>query len=134
MYNFSNFFNSHSRHRYSNGWLKQWSDFSKLFNNEFFLYDFFQSLVIAGLGDLTRPASQISMNQSATLCGANLIWSRYSLIIIPKNWSLFAVCMFTSLTQFIQLARAYNYSLSSEENEKQKIEPLIEAADATTKN
>jgi len=68
------------------------------------------SLVIAGLGDLSRPASQLSIPQSASLLATGLIWSRYSLVIIPKNYSLFSVNVFVALTSAIQLTRAYNYA------------------------
>lgn len=37
------------------------------------------------------------------------IWSRYSLVITPKNWSLFGVNMFVAATGFSQLARIWNY-------------------------
>ncbi|XP_017086692.1 mitochondrial pyruvate carrier 2 [Drosophila eugracilis] len=50
------------------------------------------TLVLAGLSDtLNRPASNISLNQSATLAVTGLIWSRYSVVIKPKNYSLLAV-------------------------------------------
>lgn len=35
-----------------------------------------------------------------------IIWSRYSLVIIPKNYSLFSVNLFVALTQSIQVMRA----------------------------
>lgn len=69
-----------------------------------------QGLVIAGLGDLSRPANQLSIGQSASLFATGCIWSRYSLVIIPKNWGLFSVNVFVALTQLIQLTRAYQYS------------------------
>lgn len=75
-----------------------------------FFVNFFQSLVIAGLGDLSRPANQLSLGQSGSLLATGLIWSRYSLVIIPKNYSLFSVNVFVALTQIIQLYRAYDYS------------------------
>ncbi|KAB0364368.1 hypothetical protein FD754_008524, partial [Muntiacus muntjak] len=40
-------------------------------------------LVCAELADMARPAEKL-----------RFIWSRYSLVIIPKNWSLFAVNFF----------------------------------------
>lgn len=78
----------------------------------FFYFLFFttQSLVIAGLGDLSRPANQLSVGQSASLFATGVIWSRYSLVIIPKNYSLFSVNVFVALTQLIQLCRAYNHA------------------------
>uniref|UniRef100_A0A0B6ZXK9 Mitochondrial pyruvate carrier n=1 Tax=Arion vulgaris TaxID=1028688 RepID=A0A0B6ZXK9_9EUPU len=63
------------------------------------------TLVIAGLGDMARPAENLSARQSTALCVTGFIWSRYSLIIIPKNYSLFAVNFFVGLTGTTQLAR-----------------------------
>ncbi|EEZ99084.2 mitochondrial pyruvate carrier 2 [Tribolium castaneum] len=66
-------------------------------------------LVIAGIGDLARPAETLSVPQSAALAATGVIWSRYSLVIIPKNWSLFSVNVFVGLTQIVQLYRAIDY-------------------------
>ena len=35
------------------------------------------------------------------------IWARYSLVIIPKNYNLFAVNVFVGLTGFYQLYRIW---------------------------
>lgn len=64
------------------------------------------------MGDLSRPANQLSIGQSASLFATGCIWSRYSLVIIPKNWGLFSVNVFVALTQLIQLSRAYQYSVA----------------------
>ncbi|CAH0389733.1 unnamed protein product [Bemisia tabaci] len=69
-------------------------------------------LVIAGIGDLTRPADKLSVSQSGALAATGLIWSRYSLVIIPKNWSLFSVNVFVAATSLYQLSRAINYQRS----------------------
>ncbi|KAH8354115.1 hypothetical protein KR084_000122 [Drosophila pseudotakahashii] len=82
------------------------------------------SLVIAGLSDLTRPADMISPNGCLALGATNLIWTRYSLVIIPKNYSLFAVNLFVSLTQLFQLGRAYNYRWEQSKLEKAGEEKL----------
>ncbi|XP_028982159.1 mitochondrial pyruvate carrier 4-like [Diachasma alloeum] len=66
-------------------------------------------LVIAGLGDLSRPASKISLSQSAALGATGLIWTRYSLAITPKNYSLFSVNLFVAFTALYQVARAIKY-------------------------
>ncbi|KAH8326683.1 hypothetical protein KR067_011932, partial [Drosophila pandora] len=86
------------------------------------------SLVIAGLSDLTRPADKISPNGCLALGATNLIWTRYALVIIPKNYSLFAVNLFVSLTQLFQLGRAYNYKWEQSKLEKAKEQPSIEAS------
>ncbi|XP_031638518.1 mitochondrial pyruvate carrier 2-like [Contarinia nasturtii] len=89
------------------------------------------SLVIAGLSDLSRPANQLSIGQSGSLLATGIIWSRYSLVIIPKNYGLFSVNVFVALTQIIQLARAYNYSV---EEAKAKAQEEASAAVTTTTN
>lgn len=71
-------------------------------------------LVIAGIGDLTRPADKLSISQSSALAATGLIWSRYSLVIIPKNWSLFSVNVFVAGTSIYQLSRAYLYQKEQE--------------------
>uniref|UniRef100_A0A182K9I0 Mitochondrial pyruvate carrier n=1 Tax=Anopheles christyi TaxID=43041 RepID=A0A182K9I0_9DIPT len=67
-------------------------------------------LVVAGLSDLRRPADQLSISQSASLAATGIIWSRYSLVIIPKNWGLFSVNVFVAGTQVLQLYRAWDHS------------------------
>uniref|UniRef100_UPI00398E5F1F mitochondrial pyruvate carrier 2b n=1 Tax=Pristiophorus japonicus TaxID=55135 RepID=UPI00398E5F1F len=73
------------------------------------------SLVTAGIADLARPADKLSPAQSGVLCATGLIWSRYSLVIIPKNWSLFAVNFFLGCAGSIQLLRItkYHYDLKA---------------------
>ncbi|VEN35114.1 unnamed protein product [Callosobruchus maculatus] len=63
-------------------------------------------LVIAGIADLQRPADKISVSQCGALLATGVIWSRYSLVIIPKNYSLFSVNVFVALTQCYQMYRA----------------------------
>ncbi|XP_068221631.1 mitochondrial pyruvate carrier 2-like isoform X2 [Palaemon carinicauda] len=69
-------------------------------------------LVIAGLGDLKRPAEKLSVTQSGALAATGIIWSRYSLVIIPKNWGLFSVNLFVAFTGLYQLSRIYRYEQS----------------------
>lgn len=67
---------------------------------------FYKGLVIASIGDLTRPAEKLSISQSSALAATGVIWARYSLVIIPKNWSLFSVNVFVGATNIYQLSRA----------------------------
>lgn len=71
-------------------------------------------LVLAGLGDLTRPADKISIPQSASLAATGVIWSRYSLVIIPKNYNLCTVNFFVGLTGFYHLFRALKYKYDTQ--------------------
>lgn len=69
--------------------------------------------MIAGLADLNRPVDRISLAQSSSLTATGVIWSRYSLVITPKNWSLFSVNVFVALTSGYQVFRVANHKLSS---------------------
>jgi len=62
---------------------------------------------LAGIGDMARPAEKLSKNQTISLFVTGTIWSRYSLVIKPKNYSLFAVNAFLGLVGLIQLTRIY---------------------------
>ncbi|KAG4078292.1 hypothetical protein HA402_013002 [Bradysia odoriphaga] len=77
-------------------------------------------LVIAGLGDLSRPAETLSISQSASLFATGLIWSRYSLVIIPKNYGLFSVNLFVAGIQFVQLLRAYRHAQANKTETKKE--------------
>jgi uncharacterized membrane protein len=76
-----------------------------------FLFFVIQSLVIAGLGDLQRPAEKISVPQSGALTATGIIWARYSLVIIPKNYALFSVNVFVGLTGMYSLQRGIRYQM-----------------------
>lgn len=65
--------------------------------------------MIAGLADITRPAEKLSVTQSTALAATGMIWSRYSLVIIPKNYNLFSVNMFVAATGLYQLYRIFKY-------------------------
>lgn len=71
--------------------------------------------MIAGLNDLRRPADQLSIGQCGSLAATGVIWSRYSLVIIPKNYGLFSVNVFVALTQIAQLYRAFTFQKKVEE-------------------
>ncbi|XP_017770857.1 PREDICTED: mitochondrial pyruvate carrier 2-like [Nicrophorus vespilloides] len=73
-------------------------------------------LVIAGISDLQRPADKISVSQTTALAATGIIWSRYSLVITPKNYSLFSVNLFVGMTQLYQLFRAIRHQRSLKAN------------------
>jgi hypothetical protein len=75
--------------------------------------------VLAGLKDIQRPADQLSVSQSASLAATGIIWSRYSLVIIPKNYGLFSVNVFVAMIQCYQLYRAWSFQKSLESKTKE---------------
>lgn len=66
-------------------------------------------LVIAGLKDLARPAEFISAEQCVAIGITGFIYSRFSMVIIPKNYTLLSVNVFVAATQSIQLFRLLKY-------------------------
>ncbi|KAI8890121.1 UPF0041-domain-containing protein [Backusella circina FSU 941] len=80
------------------------------------------SLVIAGIGDMQRPAEKLSLTQNLSLMLTGLIWSRYSMVITPKNYSLFAVNCFVFGTSVIQMGRIMKYRTSDEFKQQQALE------------
>ncbi|KAI8886993.1 UPF0041-domain-containing protein [Backusella circina FSU 941] len=72
------------------------------------------ALVIAGIGDMKRPADKLSLTQYESLMLTGLIWSRYSMVIIPKNYPLLAVNIFVFGTSAIQMGRILKYRMSDE--------------------
>lgn len=43
------------------------------------------SIVLAGISDFYRPAESLSLTQNAALTATGLIWTRWCLIIKPRN-------------------------------------------------
>ncbi|KAF9194979.1 hypothetical protein BGZ51_005943 [Haplosporangium sp. Z 767] len=76
------------------------------------------ALVVAGVGDLSRPAENLSLSQNVALAATGLIWSRYSLVIIPKNYSLFTVNVFVAATGLTQIYRIFDYRQGLKKTEK----------------
>uniref|UniRef100_A0A3Q3IXH8 Mitochondrial pyruvate carrier n=1 Tax=Monopterus albus TaxID=43700 RepID=A0A3Q3IXH8_MONAL len=66
-------------------------------------------LFVVVLRKRPRPAEKLSTSQSAVLTATGLVWSRYSLVIIPKNWNLFAVNFFLGCAGSSQLYRIWRF-------------------------
>lgn len=73
-----------------------------------------QGLVIASVKDMNRPPDKISPAQVGSLGLTGVIWARYSLVIIPKNWLSFSVNCFVALSNFYQLYRVYSHQQSTQ--------------------
>lgn len=41
------------------------------------------------------------------MLATGLIWTRYSTVIIPKNWTLFTVNLFVASTGAVQIGRIF---------------------------
>lgn len=60
---------------------------------------------LANVADLQRPPEKVSLPQQCAITATGLIWSRYSLVITPKNYNLLAVNVFMAVTGIWQLTR-----------------------------
>ena len=64
----------------------------------------------SNLMDYDRPVENISTSQQLALAATGFIWSRYSLVIYPVNYSLFVVNFALACTATFQLARKFGLS------------------------
>ncbi|KAL4977949.1 hypothetical protein BDW66DRAFT_131392 [Aspergillus desertorum] len=67
------------------------------------------ALVIAGISDFQRPAEKLSLTQNGALMATGAIWTRWCLIITPKNYLLAAVNFFLGCVGVVQVTRIFNY-------------------------
>ncbi|GAB2277754.1 Mitochondrial pyruvate carrier 4 [Dionaea muscipula] len=63
---------------------------------------------IANAADFFKPPEKISYPQQLTVACTGLIWSRYSLVITPRNLNLFSVNLAMAGTGLYQLGRKLN--------------------------
>ncbi|PRT55764.1 Mitochondrial pyruvate carrier 3 [Wickerhamiella sorbophila] len=70
------------------------------------------SLVIAGAKDLNRPVEKVSGTQQIALTATGLIWTRWCMIIKPRNYLLASVNFFLGCVAGFQLIRVYNWNRS----------------------
>ncbi|KAJ4005149.1 hypothetical protein NW766_011296 [Fusarium irregulare] len=73
------------------------------------------ALVLAGISDFARPAEKLSFTQNLALTCTGIIWTRWCLIIKPKNYLLAAVNFFLGMVGVVQVSRILKY-----ESEKKK--------------
>jgi len=84
-------------------------------------------VVLAGIGDLQRPAEKISIPQTAALACTGLIWSRNCVVIIPKNYALMVVNIFVAVTGFYQVGRGLKYQRDLKKQKESDHHPSEEA-------
>ncbi|KAK9446742.1 uncharacterized protein V1518DRAFT_423413 [Limtongia smithiae] len=68
------------------------------------------ALVFAGISDLNRPVETLSGTQQLALFATGAIWTRWCLIIKPKNYLLASVNFFLGAVAGAQLGRVFLYN------------------------
>ncbi|KAJ6014438.1 mitochondrial pyruvate carrier 2 [Penicillium herquei] len=86
------------------------------------------ALVIAGISDFNRPAEKLSLTQNAALMGTGAIWTRWCLIIKPRNVLLAAVNFFLGCVGVVQVSRIYMYRKSLEGSPEEAIKDMEKEA------
>lgn len=87
------------------------------------------ALVLAGVSDFARPAEKLSLTQNAALTATGFIWTRWCMIIKPKNYLLAAVNFFLGLVGVTQCTRIAIYNSSQKDKSvQQKIEEKVESS------
>ncbi|CAH2078272.1 unnamed protein product [Thlaspi arvense] len=69
---------------------------------------------IANIADFAKPPEKISLPQQIAVTCTGVIWSRYSMVITPKNWNLFSVNVAMAGTGIYQLTRKIKHDFASE--------------------
>lgn len=87
------------------------------------------ALVLAGVADFGRPAEKLSLQQNGALTATGLIWTRWCLIIKPKNYLLAAVNFFLGIVGVVQVTRIMLWR-NSQKNQGSVTEAVGEAKEA----
>ncbi|KAK5663225.1 hypothetical protein OQA88_6643 [Cercophora sp. LCS_1] len=87
-------------------------------------------LVLAGVSDFARPAENLSLTQNGALTATGIIWTRWCLIIKPKNYLLAAVNFFLGMVGVVQVSRILMYRQSQKAVEEAKTKEAKEVVQA----
>ncbi|KAJ5670599.1 uncharacterized protein N7477_005962 [Penicillium maclennaniae] len=87
-------------------------------------------LVIAGMADFARPAEKLSLTQNAALMGTGAIWTRWCMIIKPRNVLLAAVNFFLGCVGAVQVTQGSSIE-AAKEMEHQAVDSVKAVANAT---
>ncbi|BDD61665.1 hypothetical protein MPDQ_001448 [Monascus purpureus] len=85
-------------------------------------------LVIAGISDFQRPVEKLSLTQNAALTATGLIWTRWCMIIKPRNYLLAAVNFFLGCVGIVQVGRIALYRRSLKGPGEEAKQEVVEAA------
>lgn len=87
-------------------------------------------LVLAGANEMTRPVEKVSATQQLSLFATGAIWTRWSMVIIPKNYLLASVNFFLGGVSIVQLIRIANWRINDlGETPKQAIKYMFDIKD-----
>ncbi|GMH82982.1 hypothetical protein TrVE_jg9797 [Triparma verrucosa] len=82
--------------------------FFRPFTIHFWAPTFKWCITIANIADLARPVEKVSTPQQIAVTATGIIWSRYSFVITPVNYTLFSVNVFMAGSGIAQLKRKFD--------------------------
>ncbi|KAF7553896.1 hypothetical protein G7046_g6968 [Stylonectria norvegica] len=86
------------------------------------------ALVIAGISDFARPVENLSFTQNLALTCTGIIWTRWCLIIKPRNILLAAVNFFLGLVGLVQITRIAMHDRATKQGLKGAVEEVKQDA------
>ena len=75
-------------------------------------------ITAANIKDFARPPELLSVPQQSAVALTGIIWCKYSLDIIPKNYNLMSVNVVMAATGLYQLYRRMNYDAAQSKLQK----------------
>lgn len=91
------------------------------------------SLVFAGISDIQRPVDTLSGTQQIALFATGCIWTRWCMIIKPKNVLLASVNFFLGGVAGYQLSRIVKYRIDQGDNYSQAVSYIFNGEDGLPK-
>ncbi|KAK2802313.1 hypothetical protein FQN51_004602 [Onygenales sp. PD_10] len=85
-------------------------------------------LVLAGLSDFARPADKLSLTQNGALMATGAIWTRWCLIITPRNVLLAAVNFFVGCVGATQVTRIFLHRRAVDGSAKEALKDMSHEA------
>lgn len=90
-------------------------------------------LVIAGAGEMARPVEKVSAIQQLSLFATGAIWTRWALVVLPKNYLLASVNFFLGSVSIVQLARIYKWRTELGDSTTDVFKYMLDMKDDTKK-
>jgi hypothetical protein len=86
------------------------------------------------MADFARPAEKLSLTQNAALMGTGAIWTRWCMIIKPRNVLLAAVNFFLGCVGAVQVIRIFMWQRSQEGGSAEAAKVMEQQAVDTVKS
>lgn len=93
-------------------------------------------MVLAGVSDFFRPASDLSLTQNLALLSTGAIWTRWCFVIRPQNYALAAVNFLLFCVGATQVGRvlAYQNSVEGKEGMKKELKEQVNVVEKFVKD